>query len=132
MEKICKALNLRECPLCFDVLESQCSKKKCQSKDGELPKMINVTAKKDKVARGKKRKCNDERCNESDENSDDNDSDESDNGIVDYGIEDYTLVKSPRKKCSYPFSLSCGLLPCLFVICLHLCTGWGCWVWMFV
>ena len=46
MENVCKAIHLRQCPVCFDVMKSQCSKKGCKGDEGELPKMIDATAKK--------------------------------------------------------------------------------------
>ena len=46
--KVCKATELKECSVCFDVLKMKCHKKACKNNDGELPEMICVASKKKK------------------------------------------------------------------------------------
>ena len=46
--KVCKATQLKECSVCFDVLKMQCHKKACKNNDGELPEVICVASKKKK------------------------------------------------------------------------------------
>ena len=43
-EKVCKALYVKECMICGDILKSQCNKKGCKSEDGKLPEMGVVAA----------------------------------------------------------------------------------------
>ena len=47
--KVCKATQLKECSVCFDVLKTQCHKKACKNNDGELPEVICVASKKKKT-----------------------------------------------------------------------------------
>lgn len=49
--KVCKATQLKECSVCFDVFKMQC-KKACKNDDGELPKMTGVASKKENIWKG--------------------------------------------------------------------------------
>lgn len=50
-DKVCKATQLKECSVCFDVFKMQC-KKACKNDDGELPKMTGVASKKENIWKG--------------------------------------------------------------------------------
>ena len=54
-ENVCKATQLKESSVCFDVLKMQCHKEACKNDDGELPKMIGVASKRENIWKGQKR-----------------------------------------------------------------------------
>ena len=73
-QKECTALNLKQCPVCLNVLKTQCNKKDCKGEDGKPPRMITVAAKSLKTkSKGK--------VNWSDEDSVDEESEDPENGM---------------------------------------------------
>ena len=67
----CAAINLKKCPVCLNVLKTQCNKKDCKDDDGKPPKMMIVAAKSVSNTKPKKMKKVVHSDQDSDEDTDD-------------------------------------------------------------